>query len=341
MTLTIPPVSAEVDLSLEHVQTELSRIDLLIRRAVQRWQLADQDPLDAFRGLHISAAEANSLLARPFGAHWGATASESPQEVELFHQAQTQVYHQTQSLLKTAGQPLRLVQLVQTFGLNPFELDVLLICLAPTLDLRYERLYAFLQDDVTRKRPTVNLALDLLTEPGPARLKQLAHFSDEAPLFKYHLLERSSESGSEHSPLLSQTLRVDQAIVAWLLGRYQPHFDLVSHAHLLNPHQSPTDTFLAAQIQAELTRAAHNSLSPVLIFYGPDRLSQEAAARFLAIQSARPLLMVDLAGVVKTDLPPLQALRLALRDALLVGALPYLQGWDVYLTLEGDRKSVV
>jgi MoxR-like ATPase len=334
MTQTIPSVFAEVDLSLEHLQTELSRIDLLIQRAVRRWQLAGQDPLDAFRGLSISAIEADTLLARPFGAHWGATVVESSAEVEAFKQAQIQANHQAQSLIKTANQPLRLAQLATTFGLTRFELDILLICLAPTLDLRYERLYAFLQDDVTRKRPTINLTLDLLTEPGPARLKQLAYFADESPLFKYHLLERSSESGQEPSPLLSQTLRVDEAIVAWLLGRYQPHADLAPYAYLLNPQELEADSLLAAPVQPDLKRVAYHGLQPILIFYGPDRVSQEAAARLLAMQVGRPLLVVDLAGVVKTDLAPLPALRLALRDALLTGALLCLLGWDVYLTRE-------
>ena len=41
-------------------------------------------------------------------------------------------------------------------------IDVLLICLASELDLRYERLYAYLQDDVTRKQPSVDLVLNLL-----------------------------------------------------------------------------------------------------------------------------------------------------------------------------------
>lgn len=334
MTQTIPSVSTEVDLSLEHLQTELRRIDLLIQRAVRRWQLAGQDPFDAFRGLHMSVAEADTLLARPFGAHWGATVVESPAEVEAFSQALNQANYQVHSLLEKAGHSLRLVRLAETFGLNRFELDVLLICLAPTLDLRYERLYAFLQDDVTRKRPMVNLAFDLLTEPGPTRLKRLAHFADESPLFKFHLLERSSEAGGEHTPLLSQTLRVDEGIVAWLLGRYQPHPRLIPSAQLLNPQEIHPDSLLAAQVQPALAQVAQTEVRPLLVFYGPDQVSQEAAARLLAVQLSRPILMIDLTRVVKTDLPPVQALRLALRDASLTAALPCLLGWDAYLTRE-------
>ncbi|MBZ0309198.1 MAG: ATP-binding protein, partial [Anaerolineae bacterium] len=52
--------------------------------------------------------------------------------------------------------------LKNAFALNDFDLAVMLVALAPEVDLRYERLYAYLQDDVTRKRPCVDLVLNLL-----------------------------------------------------------------------------------------------------------------------------------------------------------------------------------
>lgn len=57
---------------------------------------------------------------------------------------------------------LRLDELARLFQLSELEVGILLLCLAPELDLRYERLYAYLQDNVTHKRPTVELALTLL-----------------------------------------------------------------------------------------------------------------------------------------------------------------------------------
>ena len=76
------------------------------------------------------------------------------------------------------------------FNLDAFERGALLVCLAAHLDLRYERLYGYLQDDVTRKRPSVNLVLNLLCAPGEDRLNRLAYFAEGAPLVNHHLLER-------------------------------------------------------------------------------------------------------------------------------------------------------
>jgi hypothetical protein len=327
------PASIDTDISLKHLQAELRRIDVLIQRQVWRWRLAGQDPNDCFRGLHVSDAEVDMLLQRSFGTSWGQMVALPPEEAQAFAQADSEATRQAQAVAELAhcqGQVPRLERLAAAFGLDRFDLDTLLVCLAPALDLRYERLYAFLQDDVTRKRPTVSLVLDLLGGLDPAhRLPLLLRFADEALLFRYQLLERASEPGPNGSPLLSQALSIDPALVAWLLGGYQPHADLGPHAALLQPEQTTADALLAAEMGLDLAHAAGQQA--VVVFYGPDELRQRAAAQFLAARAGRSLLTVDLAAVSSAGISPLHALRLALRDARLTGAIPCLAGWDVCL----------
>ncbi|MEP7359689.1 MAG: ATP-binding protein, partial [Anaerolineales bacterium] len=180
-------MSENDDLSLAYLQAELARIDVLIQREVRRWQLAGQDPNDTFRGLRVSDEEAVGLLGRPFGASWGATAELGAERAgfEAAAEAARQRVDEIAARAERQGVTLRLRHLVETFGLDPFDLDAFLICLAPALDLRYERLYGYLQDDVTRRRASVNLVLDLLCEPGPGRLLQLTRFADGAPLLAF------------------------------------------------------------------------------------------------------------------------------------------------------------
>ncbi|HFD38475.1 MAG TPA: ATP-binding protein [Anaerolineae bacterium] len=323
---------------LRHLRAELARLDLLIHREVRRWQLADQDPNDSFRGLHISDAEAERLLQRPLGTSWGQTVSLPPEEEAAFAQAYAQAADRAQAVRDAArkqGHTLRLDRLAAAFDLAPFDYDALLVCLAPALDLRYERLYGYLQDDVTRKRPRVNLVLDLLCGPGPERLQNLARFAPDAPLFKHHLLERVPEAGAELPPLLSQPLRVDDTIVAWLLGAYRPREELGARTALQQLRPGEADALLDSGTCVTLEHALavgqaarRPAERPLLAFYGVDEAGQEAAARWLAAQAGRPLLAVDLAAVAAAGTPPLAALRLALRDARLTGAIPYLAGWD-------------
>src|SRR5262252_874579 len=100
----------------------LFRLDLRLRMAVDafRVDLAER-ARDPFRGLYISDADVDELLA-------------STPATEL-----------AQRLLdeEVGPVPTRLRRLCDLFDLVPFEREALLVCLAPDVDLRYERLYAY------------------------------------------------------------------------------------------------------------------------------------------------------------------------------------------------------
>jgi ATP-dependent 26S proteasome regulatory subunit len=337
-------VATETDATLRYLEAELSRIDILIGREVTRWQRAGQDPYDGFRGLHLAEGEIVQLLARPFGTSWGQTAALPADEANAFARAEASAREQVRALsaaTRQRGQEPRLEALATAFGLDRFDLDTLLICLAPALDLRYERLYAFLQDDVTRKRPTVNLVLDLLSDGQPEhRLALLQRFGDDAPLFKHHFLDRLSDANAAPGPLLGQALSVDPGLVTWLLGAYQPHAELDGHAELWEPRPEAdtADAVLAGEIWPELKRATEQKC-PLCVFYGVDETAQRAASRLLARQAGRPLLSVDLASVVGQGVAPVEAVKLALRDARLTGAVPNLMGWDACLVDGGSQQA--
>ncbi|MCP4933168.1 MAG: ATP-binding protein [bacterium] len=308
-------------------------MDLLIHREVRRWQMANQNAADLLRGQYISDAEVDALLKQPFGTHWRHMVAPPPNgEAEAYARTLAKTDHQIESMLTQqngSGEIPRLAYLAQAFNLSQFELDTLLIGVAPALDLRYERLYGYLLDDATRKRPSINLVLDLLCKPGPDRLLNLADFSDEAPLFKLGFLKKVVEPGMPHAPILNQALAPDPSFVAWLMGQYEPHPDLGKFAQLDNAPITTEDILTAGDRlhQIESSEAEW----PLFLFAGADRAAQVASARLLAHQVKRPLLKINMRGLVAQELTPATALRLALRDALLTRAIPYLHGWDVCL----------
>ncbi len=336
-------IPTENNLSFLHLQVELARIDVLILHAVRRWQATRQGDgaADVLWGQYISDAEIDALLAQPLGAGWGGanlrgTADLAKLVEEIRGRAQA-----LQQAAQEQGQTLALKRLVEVFGLEQFELDALLICLAPALDRRYERFYGYLQDDATRGWPSVNLILELLCEPGPERLWQLNYFAADAPLLRYRLLTPVAEPGIVEPSLLNQTLRPNKTIVAWLLGRYQPHAKLKNHVTLETPRVSEADKLLAEKYMQNIHQ--DDAVQPTLFaFYGDDELSQRAAARLLAARAQAPLLMVDLPaalriiqktitgiGAVTSEAAAVEVIDLALRDARLFGAVPYFADWDV------------
>ncbi len=175
--------------SIEHILAELERIDLLVRAQVSRARSL-QETDSEFQGLYISEKEVDALLEQSAGMpRWAA----APLPLSL-DQIRAAVERMAADIARRkAGSSqrkinLRLEELTRVFKLDPFEIDTLLIGLAPEIDLRYERLYAYLHDDVTKKRPSVDLVLNLLSPSFKAKQVARRYFADESALRKYHLL---------------------------------------------------------------------------------------------------------------------------------------------------------
>jgi|SRR5919106_230081 hypothetical protein len=147
--------------SLRHLLAELERIDLLIQVLVWRSRQV-QETDEEYQGLYITDNEVDSILTHPAGLPRWATlpAPISREQVEGALRLMADEINQRKLVSQERGIRLRLEELTRTFGLTPFDIDTLLVCLAPEIDGRYERLYAYLHDDVTRKRPSVNLVLN-------------------------------------------------------------------------------------------------------------------------------------------------------------------------------------
>lgn len=329
------PASA---VALAYLEAELHVLDLHLQRAVRLWQMAGQDPQDDLRGLQISDAEAAALLQRPLAAAWGHTTVLLPEEQKQFDRRITDARQSADELARAAiqaGQPPRLLLLADRFNLDRFDLDVLLLALAPALDLRYERLYGYLQDNVTRRKPSIALALDLLCPPGLGRMAYLNHFSEGAPLLRFHLLEYPADSTAARTGLIDQPLQVDQTITRWLLGQAAVHALLAPSARLIFPEPGAAMQVPSAAMQAPsdpalqpLLQSFEEGDAPIWVFSGADQGAKDSAAQALAAWAGKTLLSLQLPAPAKD---PLLTLQLALRDGLLHDAVLYLSGWDHWL----------
>src|SRR5215472_457408 len=132
----------------------LAGLDSLIRREILRLRARHQLSLDEFRGLYISDEQVDALVRQ--------ATLDSPQFAEG-HRAWCEA-------VADAARRYEQLTRLSALGLSPLELSLLLIALAPSLKAKYETLYAYLNNDVTRKLPTLELALALLAADDGERL---------------------------------------------------------------------------------------------------------------------------------------------------------------------------
>jgi len=189
--------------SLHHLLGRLAVLELRVRAGVERRRRSDPDPDDGFRGLYVSDAQVDRLLAGTAQAAGPAAEAEAlAQEVEARADAD-----------ETAGHRLRLRALVGAFGLDALDVELLVAALGPDLDARLEKLYGYLHDDVTRRRARPGLAIELA---GCSPLDAAARWrvGDGAPLVRHGLLLVEEPD----RPFLSRSLRVPDRVTAHLLG---------------------------------------------------------------------------------------------------------------------------
>ncbi|MFH8252476.1 ATP-binding protein [Microbacterium sp. B2969] len=203
------------DPSITHLLARLGVIEDRIRALVVARRADDPHPDDPFRGLYLSEEMVDRLLDTPGATTRWSDASGRLDDCE-----------RTADRAARAGARIRLRDLSAMFDLSDVDLDMLVIALAADLDPRFERFFGYLNDDVSRRRPSVALALDLCGIP-------LASAHDRGRFVHGTLVSSGLLNLEDRDrPLPSRALRVPDRVVSHLLGddSLDPALDgLVSH----------------------------------------------------------------------------------------------------------------
>jgi SpoVK/Ycf46/Vps4 family AAA+-type ATPase len=302
---------------LDDLLPSLQRLDLRIERAIAAAQsvYGQAAAADRFRGLYIDDDEIEKLLARPPG-------SPALQVEEI----------ETQGIY-VSDDSSRLTWLKQVFHLSSFEIDLILIALAPELDLRYERLYAYLQDDVTRRRSTVDLALNLLCCSAEEKMERRAHFASEAPLMQQGLMQLVPDPYQAQPPMLAHYLKLNESITCFLLGQHGLDSRLSPFCQIIAPSISSAELHLTdASRQALSFLAREGQLSRQAFrfyFYGPHGVGKRRAASALAAEISTPMLYVDVTQALNAEIAFRQLLQLIFCEVKFRKAILYLDDVDI------------
>jgi hypothetical protein len=323
--------STPVEASLAHLHGRLAAIEVRVAALVAAQRAHDPDPNDPFRGLYISAAQADALLevGREHGSpvvQGDASADATATLVDDRADARAagmaldaDAIELAADRAEAAGGTIRLRRLARAFDLLPIDVEILLVALAPDLDPRFERLYGYLNDDVSRRRASVGLALRLCDLPlalGSAR----ARFGADAPLVAGGLVAVEGDR-----PFLGRALTVPDRVAAHLLGHETPEpavaAALVADTSLGGGRPAEADDGLddvAVRSAAQLERALRGG---VRLVYLRERIGTGGGdvAREALRLTDRAALVLDLARLAPTD-DVARVGASAAREARLLGA---------------------
>ncbi|HZB76436.1 MAG TPA: ATP-binding protein [Solirubrobacteraceae bacterium] len=254
------------------VQVGFDFIDRRVMAAVERVASSDPNPADPFRGLYISDDRALEL-----------TKGDS-----------------------VSGADDRLAHVTRALGLDLLDAAVLAICAAPELNPRYGRLYAYLQDDVTRKLPSPRLVGHLLSGDGVSAADVMLAFERAAPLRTNGAIR---VMGDAQTPLAERPIKLSDRLAAHLLGVGMDDPPAQGRLRMVEPPRHDPGRDEAVHALAGILR--HPSSLPVVLA-GPDAEALAAKAH------GRPLVVAHVRDLDSADVMAEAALIAALEDRPLV-----------------------
>lgn len=321
--------SAAVDFyqnSFAHLREELLWINHLLYEYIRTMRaVAPYHKFDKFSGFYISDEEIEHIIRHPAFLNEevspGLDSANIPQKTSLSGLRQKIDRKMEESLRREVYLPL--AEIRQRFGLSGFEYHAMLLSLAPQVDNRYEKIYAYLQNDLSKKIPGVNLLLDLLCGPDKEeRFSYLNYFHPAAALLRFGLVE--TLPGEAGPSATQQYVKVDPRVVYCALLNNAPDPRLKLFLEFLPPLD--WDGVVIAEelkiriqklFQAALEHSASPNHAPILHFYGRPGSGKKTLLRALCSEAEIPLCVVNLRRLLHQRDSFRENIQLILREGIL------------------------
>jgi hypothetical protein len=201
-----------------YLAAEMSRLRLILhRRSLWLRKQWSHDAVQDYMAWKISEAHADWLLReedRTAEADFYQTDPAAALIGRPLAALEQQIAERRQAM-REAGAPAGLDLLAQLFDLTAFERDTLLLVVAAELDPSLERLYAYLQDDLTRRYATPHLAMALFLPPEHSPQTAYQSLLPDGALRRFRLLVVEEQPG----PFAGRALRIDERVLDFVLGR--------------------------------------------------------------------------------------------------------------------------
>jgi hypothetical protein len=188
--------------SQEYLADEIKHLNLLLRLHIAEEQ---QSGISS----QLSAEEICQLLGGDISSCY---------DINLLTNELTQLNSQINARRETSLQQgiyLSLPHTSKIYGLSPFEERCIIICLAPELDRKYEKVYSSMQNDIGAKSPSIDFILQLLTGLEEERTEYRKIFEPHTSLMRY-LMETGGSLMDPNVPLIARFLKLDCKLPARL-----------------------------------------------------------------------------------------------------------------------------
>jgi AAA+ superfamily predicted ATPase len=364
------------DSAPEHIQEELKLLDARLRLALSKFHTKYNDgERNTLSGLCVTDEEVELVLRENQDSHEKADELEEniQSAIDDILDLRVTINEKIQASYGK-GITLPLYHIAKTFSLSQFETDAMIVCLAPEIDSKYEKIYSYLQNDVTKKSPTIGLILELLCTSNEERMRCRKFFLNSSPLFAFRIVgfaHSDNETGTNsnnnydyyynnnttnNNHKISSPLKLDDRIISFLLEGYdddQIDNNIVSFASLFQPNGGTTSSRFEQELELYgdlknkiLDHMRHSNVksiagSLILFLRGKPGIGRKTFARSVCSDLKIPILQLDV-SLLKNSPPSsfAEVMDYFFREAILRQAATYLDNFDS-LRSEDEKENVL
>lgn len=314
--------------SMEYLLDECKRIELLLIIELKKHNKTGNS-LHINKSYFISEEEINEMILHPREKKSLESAEEIRTLKAEFVKLCKDITRKKNNSIKNSIF-LSLFILQKIFGLSDFEMDLIILCLLPEIHRKYERLYGYIQDDITLKKPALCFIANLFSSSEESQFALLTYFLQDNTLFKYNILTLHDDSTDSNKCLSSKSLAIDKRILNYIFEVNELNPFIAPYCSLLQPRADIKKSRLAPPVKENLLKILNNHLNsstkPGKLFvnlngsYGSGR---NFFAEALCKKAGILLLLVDTEELIKAEIPFKSLVKEVFREAILQQAAIY------------------
>jgi len=329
--------------SREYLFDELKLLEFYLGLAVIKFReniKTEEKQANEFSGMYILNEEVDSIIQPIFDKKTNNSKFDN-----LYKTIDVQKNIISKRILESLSKKIALSfqHVCNIFGLTDFEKQVLLICIAPEIDIKFEKLYSYLQNDITKKKPTIGFILDLIKESTEDKISHRKYFLNESTLFRLHII--SFEQTQEIQSILSRPLKVDNHIVNFILEQEELDSNLTFFSELFLPENMVKGNYIQLYEKIEkkliedITKKDIDSTNTIFYLNGASGLGKKTLAKSLCSKIFSSLLIVNVKDAIssRVDLNHLSVL--IFRQAALSNAIVYVDNFDFLFANKEDSTE--
>lgn len=290
----------------------------------------EENPFDMYKSIVISKEEVSNMLTQE---------DSTDINTRLIEQIKNKrnLINQKEKNTKNKGIYIPFLDLIELFSLKDFEIYSIVLSLATELNLKYERIYAYLQDNLNLKKPTFELVSKILDLDIDDKIYIRNHFH------KNHLFIKMILKDDELSQsFFNKKIILDERIINFLIEGNELDYDIKEFVKVFYHENFDKKLYWNSNILNEILEFIKKTIDynkKIIYMQGPNGSGKKFQIKCFAKLLNENVLFFDIKKVLDSSLDFSVVLMKFIRETILTSSIPVFYNFEEILKSDYKDKE--